>query len=84
MSLLLDILTGGLAFGLISWVAELINRIKQGVRQSDAFYAEIKRVQPHTLTVHEIDEEGDTVNKVKYHSEERITDEFHEGQKIYA
>ena len=92
MSLLLTILfsslIGGAAGAAIGAIIDLVSidedRIRQDVRNSNAFYAEIKKIQPYTMTVDQIDKYGDVKDKIEYNTKERISSEFYEGQRIYA
>lgn len=81
-------LFGPVVDAIISAIIDLVsideNRIKQDVRNSNAVYAEIKKIQPYTMTVDQIDKYGDVKDQIEYNTKERISSEFYEGQRIYA
>lgn len=83
MSIILSMLFGGLVGYLIgSLIGE--DEIRETLVDDDAFYGEIVDLQPNTITIKEIDEDGDMMQYRKLESEEGVDDSLEEGDVICA
>lgn len=83
MSLLLSILFGGLVgFFIDSLIGE--EEVRTQLQKDEALYGEIVDMQPNTMTIKEIDEDGDTMQNRKLKSDDGISDDLYEGEIIYA
>lgn len=83
MSILLSMLIGGLVGYFIgSLIGE--EEVRTQLQEDDAFYGEIVDKQPNTLTIQEIDEDGDAMQYRKLESDDGISDDLYEGEIIYA
>lgn len=83
MSILLSMLIGGLiGYFIGSLIGE--EEIREQLQSDDAFYGEIVDRQPNTVTIQEIDDEGDAMQYRKLESDEGVDDDLYEGQLIYA
>ena len=58
--------------------------VRTQLQEDDAFYGEIVDKQPNTLTIQEIDEDGDAMQYRKLESDDGISDDLYEGEIIYA
>lgn len=77
-------LVGGAIVGLI--ISSLIteDEIEEVVEEDGDLYATIKKIQPNTVTIEEIDQYGN-VDKVKQlKSDDGVSDSLYVGQRIYA
>ena len=83
MGILLSMLIGGLIGACIGCLIGE-REVRNQLQKDDAFYGEIVRVQPHSVTIKEIDEEGDVMQQVKLESDEGVSDDLHKGQIIFA
>lgn len=83
MSILLSMLIGGLVGYFIgSLIGE--DEVRTQLQEDEAFYGEIVDLQPNTLTIQEIDEDGDAMQYRKLESDDGISDDLYEGEIIYA
>lgn len=83
MSILLSMLIGGLVGYFIgSLIGE--DEVRTQLQEDEAFYGEIVDMQPNTLTIQEIDEDGDAIQYRKLESDEGISDDLYEGEIIFA
>ena len=83
MGILLSMIIGGL-FGACIGAILGISEVRKQLQKDDAFYGEVTRVQPKTVTIKEIDEEGDVMQQVRLKSDEGISDDLYKGQIIFA
>lgn len=58
--------------------------IREKVEDDGAFYGEIVAMQPNTVTIKEIDDDGDVMQHCKLESSDGVSDDLYEGMKIYA
>lgn len=58
--------------------------VRERLQEDDAFYGQIKAIQPKVLTLEEIDEEGDSMGLVGLESTSGVSDDLYEGEIIYA
>ena len=83
MSILLSMLIGGLVGYFIgSLIGE--DEVREQLQEDEAFYGEIVDLQPNTLTIQEIDEDGDAIQYRKLESDDGVSDDLYEGEIIYA
>ena len=83
MGILFSMLIGGLIGYLIgSIIDEFV--IKERLQDDGAFYGTITKIQPRTITIKEIDDDGDFKQNVKLESDKGISDSLYKGQKIFA
>ena len=83
MSIILSMLIGGLVGYFIgSIIGE--DEVRTQLQEDEAFYGEIVDKQPNTLTIQEIDEDGDAMQYRKLESDDGISDDLYEGEIIFA
>ncbi len=84
-TLLVSYALGYAAGAVIEAIVEIISpsAIQQKVRDDDAFYAVVKKKQPKTCTIDEIDRYGDSKEKI-LKSDKGVSNQVYVGQKIYA
>ena len=73
--------------GLIGYlIGSLIDKyvIRERLQNDDAFYGMVTKIQPNTVTIREIDEDGHIVKNVKIQSDDGVSDDLYEGEIIYA
>lgn len=83
MSILLSMLIGGLVgYFIASLIGE--EEIRSQLREDEALYGEIVDMQPNTLTIKEIDDDGDVMQYRKLESDDGVSDDLYEGEFIFA
>lgn len=60
------------------------NEIRNQLQEDNAFYGMIVDVQPNTITIEEIDDDGCRMQYCKLESEDGVSDDLYEGEIIYA
>ena len=70
----------GLIFSTIIGLTEVRNRL----REDDALYGRIVDKQPLTVTIAEIDDEGDLIQNLQLESKKGVSDNLYKNQIIYA
>lgn len=60
------------------------DEVRTQLQEDEAFYGEIVDKQPNTLTIQEIDEDGDAMQYRKLESDDGISDDLYEGEIIFA
>ena len=83
MSILLSMLIGGLVgYFIASLIGE--EEVRSQLREDEALYGEIVDMQPNTLTIKEIDDDGDVMQYKKLESDDGVSDDLYEGEFIFA
>lgn len=83
MGILFSMLVGGLLGYVIgSLIGE--REVRTQLQKDDAFYGEIVRIQPRSVTIKEIDEEGDVMQQIRLQSDDGVSDDLYKGQLILA
>lgn len=70
----------GYIVGSIIGEAEIRNKLQE----DDALYGKIVEIQPDTVTIEEIDNDGCRIGYSKFESEDGVSDDLYEDQIIYA
>lgn len=60
------------------------SEIRNQLQEDDAFYGKIVEIQPNTITIEEIDDDGYRMQYCKLESEDGVSDDLYEGEIIYA
>lgn len=83
MGILLSMLIGGL---IGAFIGALIGEeeIREQVQEDGGFYGEIVAIQPKTVTIKEIDVEGDVMQYRKLESDDGVDEDLYVGEIIYA
>lgn len=84
---MIDIIIGALIGGLVGYfIGTLIgeDEVQEQLREDDAFYGEIVDLQPNTVTIQEIDDDGDVIQYRKLETNEGVSEDLYEGEIIFA
>ena len=86
MLLFIDLLLFGLAGLIFTTVIGIIGltEVQNKLQEDYALYGEIVDKQSHTVTIAEIDDQGDLIQNQQLESEEGVSDDLYNNQIIYA
>ena len=60
------------------------NEIRNKLQEDDAFYGKIVDIQPNTITIEEIDDDGYQMQYCKLESDDGVSDDLYEDEIIFA